>query len=69
MGQHIYFDNFMPAGDIVVMAVCLVIVALLATSFTVKTRTYVLFLNMLAYLFLAAASDMILHDYYANKRF
>lgn len=59
----------MPAGDIVVMAVCLVIVALLATSFTIKTRTYVLFLNMLAYLFLAAASDMILHDYYANKRF
>lgn len=66
MGQQLYFDNFMPAADIVILAVCLVIGVLFATSYTVKTARFGLFINMLIYLFLAAASDMMLHDYYTR---
>ncbi|MCR5788385.1 MAG: EAL domain-containing protein [Lachnospiraceae bacterium] len=66
MGQQLYFDNYMAAADIVVLAVCIVIGLLLATAYSAKTRTFVLFIYMFACLSLAAVSDLILHDYYTH---
>lgn len=59
-----YFDNYITGADISVLAICIVIGVLLATSYSTKTKTFVLFINMIIYLFLAAVSDLILHDYY-----
>ena len=59
-----YFDNYITGADISVLAICIVIGVLLATSYATKTKTFVLFINMIVYLFLAAVSDLLLHDYY-----
>lgn len=59
-----YFDNYITGADISVLAICIVIGVLLATSYATKTKTFVLFINMIIYLFLAAVSDLLLHDYY-----
>ncbi|MCR5733761.1 MAG: EAL domain-containing protein [Lachnospiraceae bacterium] len=64
MGQQLYFDNYNAAADIVVLAVCIVVSILIATSFMTRTKTFRLFLTMLIYLFFAALSDMVMHDYY-----
>ncbi|MCR5406605.1 MAG: EAL domain-containing protein [Lachnospiraceae bacterium] len=66
MNQQLYFDNYITGADIVVLAVCIVIGVLLATSYVTRTKTFVLFINMIVYLFLAAVSDLILHDYYVH---
>ncbi len=66
MGQQLYFDNYMAAADIVVLAICIVIGLLLVTSYSRKTKTFGLFVNMLVILSLAAVSDLILHDYYVH---
>ena len=64
--QTVYFDNYTAVGDIIVLAICLVIVILIAASYNTNTNTFKLFLNMIIYLGLAAASDIILHQYYVS---
>ncbi len=66
MGQQLYFDNYSPVGDIVVVAISFVMVILLATSHVTRTRNFKLFLNMILYLALAGLSNLVLHDFYAH---
>lgn len=66
MGQLIQFNNYTPVGDLTVIATCMVVAVLLATSYVTRTRTFRLFLNMLIYLALAALTDVVMHDFYTH---
>ena len=66
MEHTFYFDNYSPAGDIVTVAICMVITVLVATSFVKKTRSFTLFLNMIICLVVAAFADMVYHDWYVH---
>ena len=58
MNQYIHFTEYSPVGDIVVMAVCLVMMVLVFFSYFSKTRSSRLFLNIVGLLFLAACADV-----------
>ena len=47
IGQYIYFDGYSPVADMVVIAVCIVMVVLVSTSYVTKTKAYKIFLNIL----------------------
>ena len=64
MGQQLYFDNYMPVGDILVLAACIVMIILLATSHITRTKNFLLFLNMIIYL---AMRGMIQTGWYKTK--
>ena len=64
MGQQLYFDNYSPVGDIVVIAICIVMMILVATSYVTRTKSFKIFINMIVYLTLAAICDLIHHDWY-----
>ncbi len=66
MGQQLYFDNYSPVGDIVVIAISMVMIVLVATSYVNKTKNFNLFLNMIFYLVAASMCDMIHHVLYTN---
>ncbi|SEP63082.1 EAL domain, c-di-GMP-specific phosphodiesterase class I (or its enzymatically inactive variant) [Lachnospiraceae bacterium NE2001] len=66
MGQNLYFDDFTPAADIVVIATCLVIIVLVAFSYVPKTKAFGIFLSIVGWLMLAAFSDVIYHDWYTH---
>ena len=66
MEHTFYFDNYSPAGDIVTVAICMVITVLVATSFVKKTRSFTLFLNMIICLVVAAFADMVYHYWYVH---
>ncbi len=66
MGKQLYFDNYSPVGDIVVIAICFVMVVLVSTSYVNKTKNFKLFLNMVFYLVLASISDILHHDLYTR---
>ena len=63
---QLYFDNYSPVGDITVIATCFVILILIFTSYVNKTRSFYLYLNIVAYLMLAAFSDVIYHHIYSG---
>ena len=64
MGQQIYFDNYTPVGDLIVIATCFVMIILVTTSYVSKTKNFRLFLNMIGYLILASFCDIIHHQLY-----
>lgn len=66
MGELRYFDNFSPVGDLIVVAICFVIMILLITSYVRKTKAYYIFLNIVAFLIAAALCDVIHHDLYTQ---
>lgn len=66
MGAQLYFDNYSPVGDLTVVATCLVIVILLATSYVNKTRAFAIYVNIVSYLTLAALCDVIYHTLYTH---
>ena len=66
MGQQLYFDNYTPVGDIIVIAICMVMIVLVATSYVNKTKNFSLFLNMIFYLVSASMCDIIYHDWYVH---
>ena len=68
MGQQLYFDNYTPVGDIIVIAVCFVMIVLVATSFVNKNKNFSLFINMVIYLIGAAYSDVIYHNLYTHTK-
>ena len=45
--KHIHFANYSPAADIVITAICFVIIILVAFSYITKTRSSKLFLTMI----------------------
>ena len=64
--QGLYFDDYSPVGDILVVAVCAVMVILVAASYVNKTKAFRLFLSMIILLCLGAISDLICHDAYLH---
>ena len=66
MGQQLYFDNYSAVGDILVLAICILMTILIVTSLASRTKAFGIFINMIVYLALAALSNLILHDWYTR---
>ena len=56
------FDNYTFAGDMAVIAICAVIVILLFTSYVSRTRSFRMFVNILASLVIAAGVNIVYHS-------
>ena len=61
MTQFIRFSNYSPAADIVVAAICLVMMVLVYFSNISRTRSFKLFLTMVALVLAAAWTDMMFY--------
>ncbi len=59
--KHILLDNYTPAADIVVTAICFVMIILLAVSYISRTRSSVLFLSMVGLVLAAAWADILFY--------
>lgn len=57
----IYYENYSPVGDVLVISICLVFVVLMCVAYNVKTRNYRIFQCMIASLVLACISDLVFH--------
>ena len=64
--QGLYFDDYSPVGDILVIAVCTVMIILVAASYINQTKAFRMFLSMVLLLALGAASDLVYHEAYLN---
>ena len=58
MNQSISFSTYTPAADIVVMAICLVMLVLIFFSYVSRSRSFKLFQTMVGLVFFAAAADI-----------
>lgn len=56
----VYAENYLQTGDILVVAMCILFVILIRTSYVSKTRSFGIFRAMLAVLTVAAYSNIIL---------
>ncbi len=61
MTQFIRFSNYSPAADIVVSAICLVMMVLVYFSNISRTRSFKLFLTIVALVLAAAWTDMMFY--------
>ena len=61
MAEMIQADEYMFAGDLVVLGVCFIIVILLFFSFKVRTRAFSIFLSLVGVLIAAASVHVTLH--------
>lgn len=61
MQQAIRFENYNPASEITVLAVCLIMMVLLTVSFKVRMKAYRIFAVMLWLLVAATMADLALH--------
>lgn len=59
--EQVSFDNYTRAGDVAVMALCVVTVILLLTSYVSRTRAYRIFTNIIGSLFFAALVNIGYH--------
>ena len=55
----IYYSNYTPVGDILVIAACLVFAILFRTAYIPRSRAFLIFRNTLILLVLAAFSDIL----------
>ena len=65
-GQQFYFYTYTAVGDIIVIAVCIVMLILVSTSYVIKSQNYSMFINMIIFLVLSAFSDIIMHNKYTK---
>ena len=56
------FDNYMRAGDVAVIAICLIMVILLFTSYVSRTRSFRIFVSIICLLVAAALVNIIYHE-------
>ena len=61
MNHSILLDNYSPAADFVVTAICFVMIILLAVSYVSRTRSSVLFLSMVGLVLAAAWTDILFY--------
>ena len=61
MFQTGFFDNYSIDGDIGVLAICAVIVILLSTSYIVRTRSFHVFISVIASLSTASVVNIVYH--------
>ena len=59
--MEVTFDNYTRAGDVAVMALCVVMGILLLTSYVTRTRAYRIFTNIIVMLFVAALINIGFH--------
>ena len=60
------FDNYTVSGDVAVIAICLVIVILLTTSYVSRTRSFFIYIKIIVSLVLAAVINILYHNLLAN---
>ncbi len=65
-GEQMFFDNYTPAADITVIAVCFVIFILVMTSYMKKNTSFYIFINIVGFLLLAAFCDLFYHFRYTR---
>ena len=65
MGQ-LYFDNYSPVGDIIVVSICVVFLILVLTSYVTKTNNFKIFLCIVGCLVFASLSEVLYHNIYAH---
>ena len=58
MGAYVHFSNYTPAADIVVAAICFVMIVLVVFSYISRTRSFKLFLSMVLLVLAAAWLDI-----------
>ena len=56
-----YIGNYTPVGDIIVAAVCILMIILVQTTYVSRTKSYILFNGMIALLLVAVFSDLLYH--------
>ena len=69
-------DNYSPVGDVAVIAMCVSIVIMLLTSYVSRTRSFHIFMGIVALLALAAMANIFYHalldignpDYYSREQ-
>ena len=66
MNQHLLLNNYSPAADIVVTAICLVMIVLVFFSYISRTRASTLFLSMVGLVLIAAWSDIAFYTMAVN---
>ena len=69
MSQYIHFSSYSPAADIVVAAICLVMMVLICFSYISRTRGSRLFLTMVALVFVAACTDIAFYSLASIREF
>ena len=69
MNRVILFDNYTPAADIVVAAICLVMIVLVAFSYISRTRSSKLFLSMVGLVLFAAWTDITFYTIVAMPEY
>ena len=61
------FDNYSPSGDVAVIAICVVIVILLLTSYVSRTRSFQIFMCIVGLLVAASAVNIGYHGLLMNN--
>ncbi len=56
-----YYNQYSPAGDILVIATCIVFFILMRIAYISRTKSFLLFRNLLALLCVAAVSDILFY--------
>ncbi|MCR4763411.1 MAG: EAL domain-containing protein [Lachnospiraceae bacterium] len=57
----LYYENYTPVGDVLVMATCMVFIILIHTGFINRTKNFLYLRDMIVLLFFAAMSDILYH--------
>lgn len=66
MGQQLYYDNYSPVGDILVVAICFLIFILIGTSYVTKTRSFAVYVCLVVFLTFAGISGISHHFLYSQ---
>lgn len=66
MPNYVYFDNFTPVGDVVVLAVSFVIIVLVTTSYVNKNALFKVFITIVFFLIGASCLDILQHSLYTR---
>ena len=63
MGSRVisYYENYTPAADVVVIALCFVFLILIWRAYINRTRSFILLQSMIYMLFVAAVTDILFH--------
>lgn len=61
MGQSIRYQTYTPAGDVIVISICLVMMILIVYSYIKQTKSYRIFLTVMGLVMLAAYANILLH--------
>ena len=66
MEEYAYMNNYTAVGDLIVVAICIVMAILVATSYLSRTKNFLFFINMIAYLVLSALCNVYTHMRYSR---